>query len=238
VYAPAQQQYPAGAYPTPGYPGYPAPYGQNPSRRGLWIALGIVALLLVGGGITATVVLVGTNDDPLAGPSASTGPTTAVTTPPGVTKLTLNAPQNLAGLTKSTEASLQQTADNLVNEIKAEIDGETGAVASFYNDPQAPGKRVLFVGVTADIVSPTAELDQSFVSLNDTGLNIKNIADVSPGPLGGKAKCGLGKTGDVGLAVCIWADNESLGMVVFYNRTVAESTDLFVKIRGEASTRS
>jgi len=197
-----------------------------------------VAILLAGGGVTAAVLLIPRgNNNPVVAQS-TVAPSASVTPSTPVGKLTLSAPQTLAGLTKSTQADLQKSADQVVTDIKNEVDGETGAVAAFYNDPSAAGKRVLFIGVTADIVSPAAEIDDAFTSFNSSGdIKISNIADTPSGPLGGKAKCGDGVTGDVKVVMCVWADNESLGMVIFYNRSVAESKDLFVRLRGEASTR-
>jgi serine/threonine protein kinase len=225
---------PLGAKPVEGGP---SPlYGRLPARRsrvGLWVALSVLAVLLLGGGVaTAAWILAGGGSSPVW---TAPAPTVRSTTPPA--RLSLTAPAAVAGLTRSTDTALQASADQLVSEIRTQLDGERSAVAAFYTDPRSAGRRVLFIGITADIVSPTREIDATFTSVNQGSTKIGNIVEVPAGPLGGKAKCGNGKTGEVSVVVCVWADNESLGLGVFYNRPAAESADLFIRIRQEVSHR-
>jgi hypothetical protein len=205
------------------------------------IVISLLALLLVGAGITTTIVIVGQNstNDPIVGASTLTSlpPTTPPpTTPPG--RLTLSAPDTLAGLKKSTQADLQKAANDVVEQVKNGVTGAKEAVAGFYNDPQSAGKTVMFVGVTGDIISPTNEIDSDFTAFNTTSpVKIGNVATVSAGPLGGAVKCGDGKGPDFTIVLCVWSDNETVGLAVFYNRPVADSADLFLRIRSGATKR-
>ena len=244
-YQPSGPPYTAG-------PAYP-PATTQPRRSLLVPILVAVALLLVGVGITAGVVLINlsgnfsnasSTDGPSVPPTGTTQSRAATPTPARTTAeppraLRIVAPQTLAGLDKSSQADLQSSADDVVTELKDELDSEKDAVAAFYTDPKAAGKLVLFVGITADIVSPVTEIDATFTSFNSSSeVQIGNITEVAAGPLGGKAKCGNGKNKDVTVVLCVWGDNESLGMAVFYNRSVTDSAALFVQIRNEASTRA
>jgi serine/threonine protein kinase len=222
----------AGANPGQIYP-IPRQRPGGSSRQWLWITLPLVLVLLAAGGTVTAILL---SQDSVPPPSA--GATTTMP-PTAAGALTLVVPAQLAGLTKNTQTDLQTAADNVVKQLENDIDGETGAVAAFYNDPHNAGSRVLFIGVTADIVSPMIEIDDSFSSFNSSGdIKVSNIVEVPAGPLGGKAKCGDGMTGDVKIVVCVWADNESLGFIVFYNRSIEDSKQLMLRIRGEASKRA
>jgi hypothetical protein len=205
------------------------------SKRLPWIAL-TVALVVLVGGVTTIVLLSNSNGGSSATADNSTT-SNSTTSSAQKGKLTLETPDELAGLAKNTDSDLQNTADEVAKEIEGKIKGESSVVAAFYNDPERSGSRVLFAGVTADIVSPTREIDNAFSSFNEGDIGIDNIAEVPAGPMGGKAKCGDGVTQDVNIVVCVWADNESLGMIVFYNRSVDDSKTLMLRIREAASMR-
>jgi len=211
----------------------------------MWIILTLVALLVLGGGITAATLILRDSSDPITSPSASTSPNgtgkaSGTPTPTGQAagRLQVNAPATLAGLNKSTNPEHQTVVDDIVAAVKKEIKGLGTTVAGYYSDPNAAGKTVLFLGITAEIVSPLTEIDAGFKSFNEGDIKIANIAEIEEGKLGGVAKCGDGKTNDVIVVVCAWADNESLGMAVFYNRPVKDCAELFIRMREQASVRS
>jgi len=111
------------------------------------------------------------------------------------------------------------------------VPGARDTVAGFYEDPSDQAKLVMIAGVTSDLPDPDAELDGTFRGLSTGGLPVKNIKKTKAGPLGGVAKCGTSAASGTPVAVCAWADHGSVGMTFFYNRTVAQSTSLFLKIR-------
>jgi hypothetical protein len=218
--------------------GSSAPYGQPPrkSRAILWITLGIVVVLVVGGAAIA-VLYAATNGD-----KGNTGTTaTGTTAPPSAgasadpfakeRNASLSAPKKLAGLTKSTDKDLQKTADDLTDQMKGSVPGARDTIAAFYEDPSDPTKLVMVAGVTSDLPDPDAELDGTFRGLGTGGLPVENIKKTNAGSLGGVAKCGTSTAAGIPVAVCAWADHGSVGMTFFYNRKVSESTSLFLKIR-------
>lgn len=231
----------AGAPYSPGPQIYAPPAATAP-RHGLVIALVVLALVIVGSGVATGIALLGSLGDASTGvlrsqePVFTPTPDQTASAPP--LELRLSVPPTLAGLNKSTETELQRTADQAVTDVKRELDGERDAVAAFYDDPAAASKRVLFLGITADITSPVTEIDATFTSFNNTSdVRVGNVADVPAGPLGGRAKCGDGRSRDITIVLCVWGDDESLGMVVFYNRARPESATLFLQIRNDASSR-
>jgi hypothetical protein len=152
------------------------------------------------------------------------------------TKTRLVAPATLAGRPKITEPELQAAADQMVTEMKAEVQNETSTVGAFYGDP-AKQDLVMIVGASGLLNDPKKELDDAINGLS-TELTLTNLATVDPGPLGGDAKCGDGKAESVPLGVCVWADRGSLGMVVIYFKTAEQTKAEFVTIRGQVEQRS
>ncbi|MGW2622294.1 hypothetical protein [Micromonospora taraxaci] len=152
------------------------------------------------------------------------------------TKTRLVAPATLAGRPKITEPELQAAADQMVTEMKADVQNETSTVGAFYGDP-AKQDLVMVVGASGLMTDPKKELDDAISGLS-TELTLTNLAAVDPGPLGGDAKCGDGKAESVPLGVCVWADRGSLGMVVIYFKTAEQTKAEFVTIRGQVEQRS
>ena len=64
------------------------------------------------------------------------------------------------------------------------------------------------------------------------------MTDTDPGPLGGIAKCGDSDPSGVKMAVCVWSDNGSVGMIamLFKGRPTLEKE--FVSMRGEIEKKS
>ncbi|MDG4837487.1 hypothetical protein O7631_13255 [Micromonospora sp. WMMD967] len=152
------------------------------------------------------------------------------------TKTRLVAPATLAGRPKITEPELQAAADQMITEMKAEVQNETSTVGAFYGDPDKQDL-VMIVGASGLLTDPKKELDDAINGLS-TELTLTNLATVDPGPLGGDAKCGDGKAESVPLGVCVWADRGSLGMVVIYYKTAEQTKAEFVTIRGQVEQRS
>jgi hypothetical protein len=149
---------------------------------------------------------------------------------------TVSAPETLAGKPKITDPQLQAAADQMVSTLKTEVPDARDTVAAFYGDP-AKQDLVMLVAVSGLIADPGKELDDTFTSMNSTGLPVKNIADVEAGPLGGNAKCGDGDVQGSPIGLCVWTDRGSLGLIGVYFKTGSEAASQFVQMRGEVEKR-
>ncbi|PZF87049.1 hypothetical protein [Micromonospora deserti] len=146
------------------------------------------------------------------------------------------APETLAGRPKINDAELQSLSDQMVSEMKSSVQNETGAVGAFYGDP-ANQDLVMIAAASGLMADPKKELDDAVTGLS-TELAVTGMAAVEPGPLGGDARCGDGKTEDVPLGVCVWADKGSVGMIVMFFKSGAEAKSEFATIRGQVEQRS
>lgn len=219
----AQQGY--GAQPAygagPGQPGFPAAPPPKKSKVGkvLLIVLAVVLVLCVGGG---AAIWFAVKDD--VGEVVEATQTRVV------------APETLAGRPKVTQPELVTAAEQMTTQIKQDVPEHTSAVGAFYGDP-AKQDLVMIVGVSGVIADPKKELDDA-VSTLTRDLGTTNMAAVEPGPLGGDAKCGDGKSEGVDLGVCVWADRGSLGMVVIYFKSGTETAKEFPAIRAAVEQRN
>jgi hypothetical protein len=187
------------------------------SRKGLWIALPLAAVLLAAGvAIVVKFVL----------PVVAEG------------NAVISSPDTVAGLTRTTKPSLQSTAEQLNTQLRAGMDNVTGSVATFYDDPTDPAKIVMLYGVTGPITNPARTLEASIDQLTrGGGISVEGMDPVDPGPLGGEASCGAGSSSGGPLTVCGWADHGSTAVVIFFNRDLASSTALFGQIHNAVLTR-
>jgi hypothetical protein len=151
--------------------------------------------------------------------------------------VSLRPPTAVAGFTLDDSADAKQTAEYLRTAVAAKmsLDDSVGAV---YRDPASKGHDVLFFGGTRLLLNPAKELDQALGLLNDTSGEVTGLHEVPAGPLGGVMKCGT-STGDGGpMAVCGWADRDSLAMALFPGRTVDQAAALFRDLRTAIEKRS
>ncbi|WBB81760.1 hypothetical protein O7606_10575 [Micromonospora sp. WMMD882] len=240
------------------YSGYPpSPYqtaapvgGPAPQRRpiNLTLALSIIGVLavLLGGGSLAYLAL---PDDPnpddgridasvTPTASASVGPTPDVTpsaTEDPAEEIRLVAPDTLAGRPRSRDKKLQKLADDMVREMKSKLSNDTGVVGAFYGSPE-DRDMVMVVAASAFVLSPTSELDDAVEGITDD-LSVTRMTTIAPGPLGGVAKCGDGKSADVSLGICAWADHGSVGIVLTFFSSAAAAAAEFGTIRAAVELR-
>ena len=214
-YSPAPPVYsapPAGFSPVP--PLVPPPAPPPRKRRGLAIGLTVIAAVAVLCGVLSCVFAF-----PLVSESGAR----------------ISAPSQLpGGLTKDTSASMQTSLDELERQFKADVGG-TEAVSGFYNDGE--GHQVLIVAATGLIFFPDSVISDAFKNARDDDFKIDELSEQSPGKLGGTVKCGTGKSNDVDMTACMWADHGCAGAIFFLERDIPESVNLFIQIREAVQTR-
>ncbi|SCG67005.1 hypothetical protein GA0070609_4203 [Micromonospora echinaurantiaca] len=215
---------PQGGYP-PAQPGQPyAPAGPPPKKKSgagkiVLIVLAVVLVLCLGG---AAVTWFAVKDD--VGDAVDAAKTRVV------------APATLAGRPQLTDTELASLSEQMVSEMKSTVQNETSAVGAFYGDP-AKQDLVMVAAASGLIADPKKELDDAVNGLS-AELAVSNMADVDPGPLGGDARCGDGKTDAVELGVCVWADKGSVGMIVIFFSSADKAKAEFVGMRGQIEQRS
>jgi len=235
--------YPAVGYDQP-YTGYPPPPPPAPKRRtGLWIGLGAVVLVLcLAGGAFAGIAILNTADDkpttlstgqPSAEPSQSAGETPPASPSPSVATSNIKVvlPAKLLGQPRITDASLQQLADQMTAQLKDTSPDATGAVSGFYGN-LSKQNLTMVIAVSAPILSPATWASGMTAGLKQS-LNAGTFHNVSPGPLGGSAKCADAKASNVSIALCLWADSGSYGVIGFYFKKVTAVKSDFIKARGQ-----
>ena len=97
---------------------------------------------------------------------------------------------------------------------------------------------VIVAAVEAPLDDPSRELNEAFASASGGGLKIKDISAASTGSLGGVAKCGSASASGLDMAICSWADDGSLGMIMWYFKSAAQAKAEFPKLRAEIEKKS
>ncbi|MGC4896487.1 hypothetical protein [Micromonospora sp. DT31] len=229
-YPPPQQ----GGYQPPQQPQYGGDYQQGPQQpqyggaqlgapvppkksgvgKILLIVLAVVLVLCVGGGIAAWVFTKDTVDDVVT-----------------ATKTRVVEPTTLGGRPKITDSQIQSTAAQMKSQLASDVPKASSTAGAFYGD-LTKKDLVMIAGVSGVIADPKKELDDAAAAITPS-LATNNFKTVDAGPLGGDAKCSDGKASGEPVAVCLWADRGSLGMVVLYFKSAAELQSQFVSLRGE-----
>ncbi|GGO26271.1 hypothetical protein [Micromonospora parathelypteridis] len=217
---PQQQGFPPAQPGQPYLPGGPPPAKKSNVGKIVLIVLAVVLVLCLGG---VAITWFAVKDD--------------VGDVVDATKTRVVAPETLAGRPKLTDPQLQAAADDLVTQMKSEVQNETSTIGAFYGDPTKQDL-VMIAAVSGLMTDPKKELEDAVTGLS-TELSVTNMAVVEAGPLGGDARCGDGKAaGDVPLGICVWSDRGSLGMVVIYFKTAEQVKAEFATIRGQVEQRS
>ncbi|MEU4241416.1 hypothetical protein [Actinoplanes sp. NPDC026619] len=234
-------------YGTPGQfgqPGFPPPTPPKKKSKALPIVLVSVAIVLVLciGGVVA-VFMVGKdkvddiNDqlaDATANPTATAGSTTGPTKAASTIKIV--EPATLGGRPKLTDPQFAAVAKELKDGL-ASVPSATNTVGSLYGTVEKQDI-VIVVAAEAPIDDPATELNQTFMGAGVGGLKITNISDAPTGSLGGTAKCGSAETSGINMAICSWADDGSLGMVMWYFKSVSKAKVEFPKLRAQIEKKS
>ncbi|GAA2621654.1 hypothetical protein [Paractinoplanes durhamensis] len=241
---PPQYGQPEYGQPQFGQPGFPPPTPPKKKSKALPIVLTSIAIVLVlcVGGVAA-LYMVGKNkvDDindqladatatPTAGATRTAEPTKAAST------IKIVEPATLGGRPKLTDAQFADIAKELKDGLGS-VPSATNSVGSLYGTVEKQDI-VIVAAAEAPIDDPEKELDQTFLGAGIGGLKISNITDAPTGSLGGTAKCGSASTSGVDMAICSWADDGSLGMVIWYFKSVSKAKAEFPKLRAQIEKKS
>ncbi|MFC8848356.1 MULTISPECIES: hypothetical protein [unclassified Micromonospora] len=146
------------------------------------------------------------------------------------------APATLAGRKRITDPELTKLSDEMVADMKATVENETSTVGAFYGNV-AKQDIVMIIAASGVLADPTKELDDAAAGLK-TELGVKEMTAAEPGPLGGEARCGDGKTEGMPLGVCVWADRGSVGVIVVFFESAKQAKAELVTMRSQIEQRS
>jgi hypothetical protein len=236
------------AYPQSGPPmgGYPVP-PKNKSRALpiTLVSIAVVLVLCLGGG--TAIYLVGRNtadnraeEVQSATPSprltGNAEPTEDATTEPPASTITVVEPKTLGGRPKLTDAQFAGAAEELEQGLAAVPDA-TETVGALYGTPEKQDI-VIVAAAAAPIEDPKRELDATFLGAGVGGLKLTGITNADAGALGGVAKCGKGDAGGAPLIMCGWADEGSVGWVIWYFKSMSKAKAEFSKLRAQVEKKS
>jgi hypothetical protein len=234
-----QADYAAGGAPPP-------PPKKSKTLPIVLIAVAVFLVLCVGGGTAVYIGVRNTADDvktavnsPNPAPGSTTEPTTEPSAEPTkapASAITVVEPKKLGGRPKLTDAQFAPLASELKSSL-ADVPGATKTVGTLYGTVE---KRniVVVAAAAAPLAEPGKEIDAAFTSAGFGGMKISGITDVSPGPLGGEARCGKATQQDLNMAICVWADNGSLGMMMFFFQSVAKVKGQFGTLRSQVEKKT
>lgn len=236
------QPYAQPAYGQPVFPQQPAFPPLQPAPKKSWtlpivlVSIAIVLVLCVGG--LAVIGLVYGDDETKsatggtssAGATPTAGRTTENATP--AEDVTVVEPKTLGGRPKLDNDAFSEVTDTMEDSLLTSYPGATKSFGAFYGTP-AKKNMVMAIAVAAPIPNPKLELDKNFTNMSLTGLAVDDVATVDAGALGGQAKCGNSETSGIDLAVCVWSDDGSVGMLVWYYSSASKAKAEFPKLRAQ-----
>jgi hypothetical protein len=150
--------------------------------------------------------------------------------------ITVVEPATLGGRAPVTDPTLTSSLSSLDREL-GKVPGATGSVSGLYGDVQQ--QDLVMVAAASSITgSPQERFDEFTTGMNSGGMQMTNLADTDPGPLGGIAKCGDSTTAGVPMAICVWSDNGSIGMFAMMFKEKADLEKEFVSMRGQVEQKS
>jgi hypothetical protein len=239
-----QPQYGQPQYGQPGYP--PPPVPPQPKSRTLPIVLtiiGIVLVLCVGGG-TAVALVVKNNQDKknAADTSSTTTPTqstdnptpdqtTETTAPAQTTKVTITEPKTLGGRPKLKTDALSGFTDAMRSAL-GRLPGATKSIGAYYGKISTQDI-VALAAAEAPVDDPDIMMNILFSGASASGSKITNVTSVPTGSFGGAAQCGADTVSGQTLALCTWADSGSVGLLAWYDKSIAKAKAEFPRLRAQ-----
>jgi hypothetical protein len=263
---PQPPPYPPQPDPTMQYPGPPQPYDPNqqyapapqfgfpppapPKSKTTPIVVSVVALVLVlCVGVVTSLYLIGKNatDDETrkaVDAAGTAGTRTEATTAPAVDPTTaapqvtikITEPAKLGGRPKLTDADFASLTEELRDSLSEEYGGGS-SVGAFYGDLYDEDV-VIAIAVETDVPLPQVALAGTFAGIGSGGLKVTGLTAAGTGKLGGVAKCGDADAEGVDVAVCSWADEGSIGMIMWYFKKARQVKTEFPKLRAQIETKS
>jgi hypothetical protein len=197
-----------------------------PERSSTAVPIVVAAMLVVvvlGAGIGLFLLVLNRRSAEPAGTAA-----------PAPAAVTVTAPETLGGRPRLTDPQFANMATALQDTLR-NLPGATASIGGVYGTPD---KQDVVVVTAAQVPSsdPATDLDRAFFGAGVGGLAISEVAAVDSG-LGGVAKCGAAKSLVLDLAFCSWADEGSLGMVMWYSQPVGLAKAEFSRLRAEIETK-
>lgn len=188
----------------------PAPAPRSRRTAVIVVVLAVGMLLAAGAVLTARAVLAG----------------------PEPREISVVAPPVLGGRpriddTRGVEALLEA----LPGLVRKEGVHRTG---SFYRGADGEYGLLMYAQV-GGFASAEVAFGNLFAEMSETGFPVRDIADVPPGSLGGRAACGTVTVAELGkvLPACGWADRESYGWILWYSSTIEQARAEFAGLRGQ-----
>lgn len=223
--APGQLPPPYGQQPPPqpfgappaGFGGFPPAPPARKSRALpiVLLSLGIVAVLCIGGFTALYLVGKKTVDDLAA---------VTITEPATIGNRPKLESQEFAAITADMEKSLSA------------YPGAQSSFGAIYGDPNQQDM-VAALATKAVIADPQKELDASFATFGKEA-PVSGLTKADTGTLGGVAQCGTSSVAGVDVAVCGWADEGSVGMVMWFFKTAPDVQAEFPQVRAAIETKT
>jgi hypothetical protein len=213
-----------GGFPPPGAPQYGGPQFGAPKKKSsaLKIVLSVVAVIAVLciGGVAVTFFLA--KDE--------------VTKVVDAARITVVEPETLGGRPKVTDPTVAGSVSSLDSEL-SKVPGATESVGAVYGDVQA--QDLVMIAAASSVTGSPQERFDEFTSGMTTGtMKVDNLTDTDPGPLGGIAKCGDSTASGVQMAVCVWSDNGSIGLITMLFKGKSDLEKEFIGMRGQIERKS
>jgi hypothetical protein len=202
------------------------------------ISLAVLLVLCVGGGVaiylaarnTVDGIADSVDDRPSARPPAATTEATPRRT------ISVVEPSKLNGRPKLTNPQFADVAEDLETAF-GQLPGAGKTVSALYGTP-AERDVVVIAAAEADVADPARMLSGTFLGAGVGGMEVTGLQTVEAGPLGGTAKCGTVDETDLELIMCGWADEGSVGWVLWYFESMSKAKAEFPKLRGQIEKAS
>jgi hypothetical protein len=209
------------------------------------VSIAVVLVLCVGGSVAIFLAAQNKADDitddvqrALATPTATVPAEDPTTDPTGSSSggIKIVEPKTLGGRPKLTDAQFAGIADQLKTGL-AEVPDAGNTVGALYGTVEKQNI-VVIAGAEAPIEDPEKELDGTFLGAGIGGLKVTGITTVSPSPFSGAAKCGNANASGVKMAMCGWADEGSVGWIIWYFKSASQVKSEFPKLRAQIEKSS
>ncbi|MEU4624660.1 hypothetical protein AB0G04_32400 [Actinoplanes sp. NPDC023801] len=201
------------------------------------LSAAIALVLLVGGGTVFYLVSENLADTGGNGSRQGNGatPSPSPTVQPAGDEITIREPDTLNGQPKIEADELS----SLTTDLEKELEGYPGAANAFgaVYGKLADKKLTAALAAEVDIDDPQRMLDTVFQSFSGES-QLTNVTPASTGDLGGVAQCGSTVVGKEDVALCGWADEGSVGMILYFYETAVDVKGDFPDMRAEIETKN